>query len=191
MVGQTRRVALGPCLQHREQPGVDVAATVGRDVLLDRQPQQLVPEPRVLLVDHEQSGGDQIVQGLPQVGRDRREQLQLDAGTHECRDAGTPTPSLVEPPDSGEDRVPDRGRDGDVAGGQRLGDQEGVPPGESEELLAHESGRASQPLHAARRERREADAAGRPLRRELTERDPKRVVGLHLVVAVGHEHEHR
>ena len=83
--GQPGVVVAAGAAQRGQDPGVDGAAAVRRDRLLDCQPGDLVPEPQPAAVAGQQPGGQQLIDGRRRAPGHRFQQPQLDPGAGQRR----------------------------------------------------------------------------------------------------------
>jgi hypothetical protein len=144
-------------------------------------------EPVALALQH--ADRDALVGRRRDVVHDRAEDTRLDLGADERGRLQRGISSRREAGGPREHGVPHRRRDAGSAGGQGLGDEEGIPPRlavqrlDVQRLVRRERADGG---HRQRRQREPDDVGGR----EIAEHDPQGMAWPQLVVAIG-EHEQR
>jgi hypothetical protein len=183
VVGEPRRVGAAR-LEPLEHGAVQRGPPARRDLGLDGQPRQLVPERHRLAVHAGHPGQDALVErlvggvdqlGIGRPGHDGEPRQQLTGGIAQHRGAG-------------EHRVAHRRGDRRRGRGEHLGDVERVAAGARVQVVAVDAVRLGQLADGLDAERREPDARDIGRGRQLAEHDAQRVVG---DVAERRDHERR
>ena len=185
VVGEPRRVG---AVGRGQRAGVQRAAHVRRERLLDRDPRELVPErdARPNRVEH---AARQAFLELVEVARERVEQPEIHRPRDDRRGIERPARRGAQRRHAGEHGIADGRGQLDPARGERLGDEERVARGAPVQLGGVDAMRRRELGHRLRGQRREPDPLGRRLARELADGHAQRVGAVELVVAVAGDDE--
>jgi hypothetical protein len=189
MVSQPGRVGGGSWLgqQRGQGPAVQVGPAAGPKRPLDGQAGQLVPEADAAGLILEHPGGHALVQ-MGGCGTGRLDQQPgLDRRGHHRGGVQDLPGRWGQPGRPGQHGVGHGGRDRLVAGGEDLGDEEGVPPGRLVQCARVHPVRAGQHRHCLAGQGRQPQPADQGRGGEVAGEQLHRVQGADLVVPIGHD----
>ena len=187
MVRQPRELVGG--FQRANDRRVHQPATVRRCRALDGEPGELVPERDPVAVCHEHS---RVEAGAEQVELGRRhglQQPQLSPRRDHRDNLEQPARLRLQSRGTGEHRITNRLGQRAAAGGEDLGDVEGVPLREPVNRVGVGAMRLRELPHCVEGEPRHGQPRDRTCGRELAEDDAEGMVARNLVVPVGGDHE--
>jgi hypothetical protein len=193
VIGEPRDVwfaeqGLGECGQCSAVQG---QAAERLERLLDREPRELVAKLDCACALDQHPGREALLQCGHLPARQGLEQPELDPGRGDRDRVQQHTSVVGQAGGSRKHRVPDRRRDGGVAGGEHFGDVEGVAAGQPVQVGRVHIGCVGELGDRLRREWRDRQPPHVRLRAELAEDDPERMHAIELVVAVGGDQEQR
>ena len=170
---------------------MQVQPPVGRELGLDRDAREVVPEGHARPGRAEDAARQALLQVLDGIAGERLQQRQLDRPGHDRRGVEHAARRCAQRRDAREHRVADRRRQLDGARRERLGDEERVAGGAPVQRAGVDAVRRGQLGHRAGRQGHEPHAVGDVAAQEIAERDAQRVRRLELVVAVARDQQRR
>ena len=160
------------------------ATPVRRQLALDREPRQLMPERNRVAVCAQHPRGEAIVEVRQLAGSDDLEQPELRPARHQSDHLEQPPRRLVQQRDAREHGVANRLGQVAACGGEDLGDEEGVAERQPVDRVGVGIERRRELTHGVEGEPRHRQPHDARRRRELAEHDAERMVARDLVVPV-------